>query len=69
MGTNVSTVNFDGTRVNDPSLRGVNERTMKKLNIVLTLVILAATLLTSCSKGHSCPAYGKVNKVPVEHRG
>ncbi len=41
---------------------------MKKLNIVLALVILAATLFTSCSKGHACPAYGKVTKVPVEHR-
>jgi len=42
---------------------------MKKLSIVLALVIAAGTLFTSCSKGHSCPAYGKVNKVPVEHRG
>jgi hypothetical protein len=42
---------------------------MKKLRFVLALVIAAGTLLTSCSKGHSCPAYGKVNNVPAEHRG
>jgi hypothetical protein len=42
---------------------------MKKLTIVLAWVIAAGALFTSCSKGHSCPAYGKVTPVPAEHRG
>jgi|688.fasta_scaffold05732_14 hypothetical protein len=41
---------------------------MKKLTIVFALVIAGVTLLTSCSKGHGCPAYGKVNPVPAAHR-
>jgi hypothetical protein len=42
---------------------------MKKLSIVLALVITAGALFTSCSsKGHACPAYGKVNTVPAAHR-
>jgi hypothetical protein len=47
---------------------GANDPTMKKLTIVFALVIAGVTLLTSCSKGHGCPAYGKVNPVPAEHR-
>jgi hypothetical protein len=41
---------------------------MKKRTIVSVLVIAIALLFTACSKGHSCPAYGKVRNVPAEHR-
>lgn len=38
---------------------------MKKTLLVLALIVAAVTLFSSCNKTHSCPAYGKVHKVPV----
>lgn len=45
---------------------GTNRRTMKKTLFVLALIVAGAALLTSCNKHQSCPAYGKVHKVPTE---
>ena len=39
---------------------------MKKALIVLATVVFSSFMMTSCSSTHSCPAYGKVHKVPVE---
>jgi len=39
---------------------------MKKVLLVLALVVTTGALFTSCKSTHSCPAYGKVNKVPAE---
>jgi hypothetical protein len=36
---------------------------MKKVLLILAGVVLTSTVMTSCSKSHSCPAYGKVHKV------
>jgi hypothetical protein len=60
--------NFDRSwnRVSLP--QEANDPTMKKRTIVSVLVIAIALLFTACSKGHSCPAYGKVRNVPAEHR-
>lgn len=38
---------------------------MKKTLLVLALFIVASAVLSSCNKTHSCPAYGKVHKVPT----
>lgn len=42
---------------------------MKKLMKVLALTIAATVLLSACHSIHSCPAYSKVQKHPVEKRG
>ncbi|MEO8589028.1 MAG: hypothetical protein ABI432_06655 [Flavobacteriales bacterium] len=39
---------------------------MKKVILVLAAVVLSSVVLTSCGGAHSCPAYGKVTKVPTE---
>jgi len=39
---------------------------MKKVILVLAAVVLSSIVLTSCGGTHSCPAYGKVMKVPAE---
>lgn len=42
---------------------------MKKVLLVLAVVVVSSVVLTSCGSTHSCPAYGKVTKVPAEQRG
>ena len=42
---------------------------MKKLTKVLALLAVATVLFSACRSAHSCPAYGKVTKPPVEKRG
>jgi hypothetical protein len=39
---------------------------MKKVLLVLAVITVTSVLLASCSTSHSCPAYGKVAKVPAE---
>jgi len=39
---------------------------MKKVFQLIVAVVVASAVLTACSSSHSCPAYGKVNKVPSE---
>lgn len=39
---------------------------MKKLILVLALIAACGLLLTSCKSTHSCPAYGKVEKAPMQ---
>jgi len=41
---------------------------MKKVLLILAAVVTVSVMLSSCSSSHSCPAYGKVTKVPAEHR-
>jgi hypothetical protein len=41
---------------------------MKKVLIVLASVVFCSVMMTSCGSTHSCPAYGKVHKVPAEHQ-
>ncbi|WKZ64932.1 MAG: hypothetical protein QY325_09170 [Flavobacteriales bacterium] len=39
---------------------------MKKALLVLAVIAVGGMLLASCGSTHSCPAYGKVAKVPAE---
>jgi hypothetical protein len=48
--------------------REINERTMKKVLLIVVAVLVSSAVLTSCGSHGSCPAYGKVAKVPAEHR-
>jgi hypothetical protein len=48
-----------------PEPPGTNERTMKKTLLVFALIVVAGMLFSSCNNTHSCPAYGKVHKVPA----
>ena len=41
---------------------------MKKVFQAIAAVVLKGALLTACGSHQSCPAYGKVNKVPAEKR-
>lgn len=54
--------------VNQPEPPGTNGRTMKKTLLVLALVVVAGMLFSGCNNTHSCPAYGKVHKVPATER-
>lgn len=38
---------------------------MKKVFQLIAAVVVASAVLTACSSTHSCPAYGKVHKVPA----
>jgi hypothetical protein len=49
-----------------PDEGNTNERTMKKALLVLAVVVAGSFVLASCNSSHSCPAYGKVTKVPAE---
>lgn len=42
---------------------------MKKVFQAIAVIVIASAFLTACSSSHSCPAYGKVHKVPTEARG
>lgn len=48
--------------------RETNERTMKKVLLIVAVLMVSSVLLASCGSSQSCPAYGKVTKVPAEHR-
>ncbi|MEZ4739020.1 MAG: hypothetical protein R2818_06595 [Flavobacteriales bacterium] len=39
---------------------------MKKVFQVIVAVVVISSVLTACSSSHSCPAYGKVHKLPAE---
>lgn len=41
---------------------------MKKVLLILAAVVVSSVVLSSCGSHSSCPAYGKVNDVPVEAR-
>jgi outer membrane murein-binding lipoprotein Lpp len=41
---------------------------MKKVLLIVVAMVVSSVVLTSCSSTHSCPAYGKVTKVPSEKR-
>lgn len=41
---------------------------MKKVLLIVVAVVVSGAFLTSCGSHQSCPAYGKVNKVPAEVR-
>jgi hypothetical protein len=43
-----------------------NERMMKKVFQTIVAIVLTGALLTACGSHQSCPAYGKVHKVPAE---
>ncbi len=43
-----------------------NERMMKKVFQAIVAVVLTGAMLTACGSHQSCPAYGKVHKVPAE---
>lgn len=50
-------------------LTDTNNRTMKKVFLVLAVVVISGMVLSSCGSSHGCPAYSKVAKVPAEQRG
>ena len=61
--------NFGGVlHVTGSSQRDTNDNTMKKVLLILAAVVLVSVTMTSCSNSHSCPAYGKVTKVPPDKR-
>ncbi len=39
---------------------------MKKVFQTIVAIVLTGALLTACGSHQSCPAYGKVHKVPAE---
>jgi len=39
---------------------------MKKVVKMIIAVVVCGTMLAACSQKKSCPAYGKLHKVPVE---
>ncbi|HQV74703.1 MAG TPA: hypothetical protein PLE78_04385 [Flavobacteriales bacterium] len=41
---------------------------MKKVFQLILAVVVASAVLSACGSAHSCPAYGKVHKVPAEGR-
>ena len=56
---------MEGVLSNDP-YGNTNERTMKKVFQVIVALVVFSSVLSACSSSHSCPAYGKVHKVPAE---
>lgn len=54
--------------VQDPPARDQTNETMKKVLLIVVAVVVSGAFLTSCGSHQSCPAYGKVNKVPAEVR-
>lgn len=54
--------------VQAPQTGKQTNETMKKVLLIVAAVLVSSVVLTSCGSHSSCPAYGKVNKVPTEVR-